>query len=59
MAVPFTATAPNFFSYQWTGSEPHGEYLLFLLVTQANALSDGILTDDEILALDAELFSFP
>jgi photosystem II stability/assembly factor-like uncharacterized protein len=59
MAAPFTATAPNFFSYQWTGNEPHGEYLLFLLVTQASALSDGILTDDEILALDAEPFAFP
>jgi photosystem II stability/assembly factor-like uncharacterized protein len=59
LAAPFTATAPNFFSYQWTGNEPHGDYLFFLLVTQADAPSDGTLTDDEVLALDVEVFSFP
>jgi hypothetical protein len=34
LAAPFTATAPNFVSCQWTGDEPRGEYRLFLLVTR-------------------------
>lgn len=59
LAAPFATTAPNFFSYQWKGDEPRGDYLFFLLVTQADAPSDGTLTDDEVLALDVEVFSFP
>jgi hypothetical protein len=62
VAVPlttaFSAAVSPFFTYQWTGSEPYGDYVFFLLVTKTGALSDGVLTDEEILGLALEPFSF-
>ena len=53
----FSMSLSNFFSYQWTGSEPRGGYTYFFLAVKNGALADGVLGVDEILALAISPFS--
>jgi hypothetical protein len=59
LGAPFEVASTSFFSYEWTGGEPHGTYYLFLYAVVAGALADGVLTDDEVLGFAIAPFAFP
>jgi len=59
LAMPFVTDMPDFFAYQWTGSEPRGSYVFFNLVTRAGALAGGSATRPDLLGLATAAFSFP
>jgi YVTN family beta-propeller protein len=59
LAAPFSVTVPDAFPHQWTGTDLRGDYVFVLLVLKADALIDGVGTQDDILALATAAFSFP
>lgn len=59
LGAAFSVSLPNFYSSQWTGTEVRGNYVFFVAALTAGALSDGVITPIEILALATVAFSFP
>jgi hypothetical protein len=58
LSRPFSVTIPDFYTHVWTGGEPRGAWVFFLLVVKTGALSGGALTSDKILALATDAFLF-
>jgi hypothetical protein len=58
LATPFSVAQPDFYTYQWTGSEPRGPYVFFVLAVTPGALTGSTVTDDQILGLAAKTVSF-
>jgi hypothetical protein len=59
LAAPFSVTIPSFFSYHWTGGEPHGTYWLLVFAARTGTLADGILADGDFLGMYATPFAYP
>ena len=59
LATSFSANAPSFYGYQWTGSERRGSYVFFIAALKAGALAGGSITNDQILGIAGAPFSFP
>lgn len=58
LGAPLAVTIPSFSTYTWTGVEPRGTYSFFFLAVTAGALTDGVVTDAEILAIEVAPFVF-
>jgi hypothetical protein len=54
-----SASVPDVIVQQWTGAEPRGTYVFFLLAVRSGTFGDGILSCNESLAVGATGFSFP
>jgi hypothetical protein len=59
LSAPFSVTLPSFFTYQWTGTEPRGTYVLFMLFLPDGALDNGSLGPGETIASATTSFAFP
>lgn len=58
LASSFSVTAPNFFTYQWSGTEPPGTYKFFIVVMHAGALADRVVNPGDILTVKIVSFTF-
>ena len=57
LAAPFSVSVPNFYSHQWTATDPKGTYIFFVGAVTAGALSGGSLPPGAMLGLLGILFS--
>lgn len=58
LETSFAVAVPNVLTHQWTGTEPAGNYVFFLLVVKAGALADGAITMDDVVGLSLAPFTF-
>jgi hypothetical protein len=59
LATPMTAPVPQFFTYQWTGSEPRGDYTFFFAAVIAGSLADGSVNPGDVVDVSVAPFAFP
>ncbi len=57
LGTPFSVNQPGFYTHQWVAGDLRGSYVFFIAVLRAGALADGVVTNDEILALATAPFS--
>jgi hypothetical protein len=58
LATPFEVPRQPLVEYQWTGSEPPGEYRFFAAALRAGSLADGGLGGGDLLALATRTLRF-
>jgi hypothetical protein len=59
LGAPISVSAQNVIVRQWTGAEPRGTYVFFVLAVRSGTFADGILGCNDTLGLAATAFSFP
>jgi len=59
LGSPIAVSVPNVIVQQWTGAEPRGTYVFFVVAVRAGTLADGVLSCNETLGLGTTAFSFP
>jgi len=59
LGSPISSIVPNVIVQQWTGAEPRGIYVFFLLAVRSGTFADGVLGCNDALALATTAFSFP
>jgi hypothetical protein len=58
LGAPFAVPLGVLFAHTWTGGEPRGTYLLFLVAVRAGALADGAIDPGDVLAASVASFAF-
>ncbi len=58
LEAPFAVPVGVLFAHTWTGPEPRGAYLLFLVAVRAGALADGGVDPGDVLAASVGSFEF-
>jgi hypothetical protein len=59
LATPFSVTAPNFYTHQWTAGDPRGNYVFFIAAIKAGTIARGSVTDADVVGLATGVFAFP
>ena len=58
LSTPLMFTDPSFLNFVWEGSEPQGNYTLFLAAVEAGGFSDSSAEDEDIVALATVAITF-
>jgi hypothetical protein len=59
LGSPISANVPDVIHHQWTGAEPRGIYVFFVVAVRSGTLADGTLACNETLGATTTTFSFP
>ena len=59
LGSPISLNATDVIVRQWTGAEPRGTYVFFVLAVRSGTFADGTLSCNDTLGLSTKAFSFP
>jgi hypothetical protein len=59
LGSPISVSVPDVIVQPWTGAEPRGTYVFFVLAVRSGTFADGILGCNDTLGLGTTAFSFP